>query len=189
MKQPTFFEGVVVAIVASVSGSAIALVLTPLFGRGGMAQLLITGISFTYLIYLLARSPERVGRITTVMLWIGITAIAWFAGLPVLLLGLVQVAFLWLIRSLYFYSSVLSALMDLGLTVLSLVVAFWAGTHSSSLFLGLWSFFLMQALFVVIPRQIRRGNNINQLPQIQDDRFQNAYRSAQAAVRKLSTVK
>ena len=189
MKQPTFYEGIVVAIAASVTGSALALVLTPMFGRGGMAQLLITGISFAYLVYLLARSPERVGRITAVTLWVVVTTIAWFAGLPVLLLGLVQVGFLWLIRSLYFYSSVLSALMDLGLTALSLVIAFWAATHSSSLFLGIWTFFLTQALFVAIPRQMRKSDTTHQFPQMQDDRFQNAYRSAQAAARKLSTAK
>jgi hypothetical protein len=187
MKMPSFFEGVGVAIALSVLASAFALVLAPLFGRSGVMYLLETGIGFIYLMYLLTRSKERVGRITTVTLWLAVTAIGWCAGLPVFLLGLVQVGFIWLVRSLYFYSSVLPALLDLGLTALSLITAFWAATHSGSLFLGIWTFFLMQALFVVIPQRLSsdRGSQQN----VQDDVFQQAYRNAEAAVRKLSTFR
>ncbi len=60
---------------------------------------------------------------------------------------------LWLIRSLYFYDSVLSALVDLGLTGVALVTAIWAWLASNNLFLAFWCFFLVQALFVLIPRQ------------------------------------
>jgi hypothetical protein len=187
MKQPSFFEGVAMAIALSILGSAFAWVLTPVFGRSGVMYLLITGISFVYMVYLLARSRERVGRITTVVLWIAVTGLAWLVGLPWLLLGLVQVGLIWLVRSLYYYSSVLTSLMDLGLTALSVVVSFWAAAHSGSLFLGIWTFFLMQALFVAIPKQWRSGDSAPQLTR--DDAFQRAYRSAEAAVRKLSTIR
>jgi hypothetical protein len=187
MKQPSFFEGVAVAIVLSILGSAFAWLLTPVFGRSGVLYLLITGISFVYMVYLLARSRERIGRITTIVLWIAVTGLAWLAGLPWLLLGLVQVGFIWLVRSLYYYSSVLTSLMDLGLTALGVVVSIWATAHSGSLFLGLWTFFLMQALFVAIPKQWRGTGSIQQIKQ--DEAFQRAYRSAEAAVRKLSTIR
>ena len=64
LKHPNFFEGVAVAFALSVLGSAFALVLAPLFGRSFVGYVLISGVSFIYLIYLLARSQERVGRIT-----------------------------------------------------------------------------------------------------------------------------
>ncbi len=187
IKHPTFFEGVAVAIGLSVLGSAFALVLTPLFGRSFVGYVLITGISFVYLMYLLARSRERVGRITTVVLWLVVTGIAWLVGLPWFLLGLLQVGFIWLVRSLYFYSSVVAALTDLGLTGTSVIVAYWAATHSESLFLSLWTFFLMQALFVAIPKQWRAERGDHQL--IQDDAFQHAFRNAESAVRKLSILR
>jgi len=186
MKMPSFFEGVAVAVVLSIIGSAFAMVLTPLFGRIGVMHLLATGISFVYLLYLLTRSRERVGRISTVVLWVAVTVLAWFAGLPVLLFGLVQVGFIWLVRCLYLHSSVLSALLDLGLTATSLIVAFWAAVHSGSLFLSLWTFFLLQALFVAIPPIWRSGRGAQ--PNSYDEAFQRAYRSAEAAVRKLSTL-
>jgi hypothetical protein len=187
MKQPNFFEGVAIAIALSVLGSAFAFALTPELGRSGVMYLLITGISFVYTLYLLARSRERVGRITTIVLWVAVTGLVWLAGLPWLLLGLVQVGFIWLVRSLYFYSSVLTSLMDLGLTALSLFIAFWAAAHTESLFLGIWTFFLMQALFVVIPKQWRADISVRQT--LQEDTFQHAFRSAEAAVRKLSTLR
>jgi hypothetical protein len=184
MKQPSFFEGVAVAIVLSILGSAFAWALSPVFGRNAIMYLLISGISFVYVMYLLARSRERVGRITTVVLWMAVTGLVWLAGLPWLLLGLIQVGFIWLVRSLYYYSSVLTSLMDLGLTVLSLVIAFWATAHSGSLFLGIWTFFLVQALFVAIPKQWRGTGGAQQITQ--EDAFQRAFRTAEAAVRKLT---
>lgn len=187
MKQPTFLEGVAVAVVLSVLGSAFALVMTPLFGRTGTLYLLVSGISFVYLVYLLTRSNQRVGRITTVVLWMVVTGLAWIAGLPLILLALVQVGFIWLARSLYFYSSVLAALADLGLVALSLMTAYWSAAHTGSLFLGVWTFFLMQALFVAIPRQWRAGHTERQLPP--EDPFQRALRNAEAAVRKLSAIR
>lgn len=187
MNQPGFFEGVAVALVLSIIGSAFAWVLTPVFGRSGVMYLLITGISFVYIVYLLARSRERVGRITTVALWIAVTGLAWLVGLPWLLLGLVQVGCIWLVRSLYYYSSVLTSIMDLGLTAFSVVVSFWAAAHSGSLFLGMWTFFLMQALFVAFPKQWRDRGGARQMTQ--DEAFQRAYRSAEAAVRKLTTIR
>jgi len=187
MKMPSFIEGVVVAIALSVIGSAIAFVLAPLVGRIEIMYLLITSISFVYLVYLLKRSTERVGKITTVVLWLVVTGAIWVAGLPVLLLGVVQIGFIWLARSLYFYSGVLPALVDLGLTALSVVIAFWAATHSGSLFLGIWTFFLMQALYVVIPQPLRTGGGFQK--NAEDDAFQRAYRNAEAAVRQLSTFR
>ena len=186
-KEPSFLEGVAVAIVFSVLGSAFALVLAPLLGRGVSAYVLITGISFVYLIYLLARSRERVGRITTVVLWLAATAVIWLLGLPWFLLGLVQMAFIWLVRCLYYYSSVVSALTDLGLTATSAMVSYWAAIYSGSLFLSIWTFFLMQALFVAIPKQWRVGRSDH--PPTQDDAFQRAFHNAEAAFRKLTTLR
>jgi len=187
-KRPTFLEGVGVAVAVSVLGSASAMVLTSLFGRGVTLYLLAAVVGFTYLVYLLARSRQRVGRITTVVFWLSATAIAWFTAVPLVVFTVMQLGFLWLVRSLYFHASVLSALLDLGLTAFSLITALWALVHTGSVFLGIWTFFLLQALFVVIPRKMQTDNG-NTKAHLEDDSFQLAYRSAEAAVRKLSTLR
>ena len=137
MKRPTFFEGVAVALVLSIVGAALTWLATNFIGRDGALFGLISGLGFLYLLYLLVRSKTRVGRITTVATWAVVTIMTWIAGLPIMFLLLLQVGFIWLVRSLYFYSSALAGLLDLGLIATSLITAFWAAFHSGSLFLGL----------------------------------------------------
>ena len=187
MKQPTFFEGVAVALIASAAGAALLSVLGPVLGAGMMLRLLIAAIGFAYVIYLLRRSRERVGRVTVLVLWLIAAAVVWFLWPPILVYVVVHIGMIWLVRSLYFYSSVLPALADLGLNGLSLIAAIWAGMHTHSVFLSLWCFFLLQALFVAIPNTLRRKSK-SDLHNTMDDRFECAHRAAQTAVQKLSSM-
>jgi len=184
-KRPTFIEGVIVALAASLSGSLVYAVLAPLFGSGPVLRLLIAAIAFGYLLYLLRRSPERVGRITLVTLWGLAAAGAWLLELPLLYYLALHLGLIWLTRSLYFYSSLVSALADLGLTAFSLAAGLWAASHSHSLFLGIWSLFLVQALFSFIPTTLQSSGTS---PAPEPDRFDRAHRAAEAALRKLSSV-
>jgi hypothetical protein len=129
-----------------------------------------------------------VGRVTVVAGWILVTGVTWFIAPPLLLFVLVQLGLIWLIRSLYFYSSVLSALADLGLNGLSLAAAVWAAGQTGSVLLSLWCFFLVQALFVAIPTRLSRGNREKPGGPEKEDRFQRAHRAAETAVRKLSSI-
>jgi len=188
MKRPSFFEGVVVGIIASIAGSALFATLTWLLSPANVLELIITAISFAYIVYLLARNHEKTGRIVVLTAWSVIATLAWVLSLPLTLFVFVHVAQLWLIRSLYFYSSILSALIDLGLTGLSLAVAIWAGMHTSSLFLSIWCFFLIQALFVLIPARMTKQSSTQHFTPERRDSFECAHRSAEAALRKLSTL-
>lgn len=188
MKQPTFSQGVAFALAASLLGSTLYSVFSSAFPAPTVLRLLITGIGLAYVLYLLSRSRERVGRVTVVVGWILIAAVAWFLAPPPLLFLLVHLGLLWLIRSLYFYSSVLSALADLGLNGLSLVATIWAAGQTGSMLLSLWCFFLVQALFVTIPTRWRRGNRGTPVRPDNADRFRHAHRAAEAAVRKLSSI-
>ena len=188
MKQPRFFEGVGIALAASLIGGSLFAALTPVFAAGGVLRLLIAGISFGYVVYLLGCSRERVGRVSVVAFWVLLAGGTWFLELPLTLYLLVHLVAIWLIRSLYFYSSLLSALADLLLSGLSLSTAIWAFTHSGSLFLSIWSFFLMQALFVVIPARISGRTGAADPDRVSENRFERAHRTAQAAVRKLYSI-
>lgn len=188
MKQPTFPEGVAVALAASLAGGAVYSALDVVFPGAPVLRLLIAVISLVYIIYLLGRSPERVGRVTAVAVWLIVAGVLWFTQPPLPLYLCMHLGAIWLIRSLYFYSSVLSALADLGLNSLGLCAAIWAITRTNSVFLAIWSFFLVQALFVVIPKEAFRRSGTNRAGQAGTDRFQHAYRSAEVAVRKLSSI-
>ncbi len=187
MKRPTFFHGVVVAAVLGFFASAIVATLTPFLGLGAVVRLVIPLLGLAYLLYLLNRTAERVGRVTTITLWTAMAAITWWVAPPLPLYLMVHVGTIWLVRSLYFYSGVMPALMDLGLGALSVSAAVWAITRSGSVFLATWCFFLVQALFVAIPPAVQRKAMPVQNTPADSENFERARRQADAALAQLFT--
>jgi len=184
MKTTTFLEGVFVALIISFVSSILLLVLSSLFSGSVLIHLLISGMTLAYLVYLLSRSKERIGRVVVITAWlIGVFSL-WIAWPPLTLFILGHLISIWLVRSLYFYSSLVSSLMDLALNAFSIAIAFSVASHTNSPFLTLWCFFLTQALFVMIPKSIQ--SSASDTPKNEAD-FQQSYRAAQAAVRQLST--
>jgi len=186
MKTPGFFEGVLLAVVASVSADVLFVALCWLLPVEQALGLLIVGLSFAYCAYLLIRSHERVGRMTALAVWIALSGAVWFWSPPLPLFLLIHLGMVWLVRSLYFQTGLIAALADLALSGFGLAAALWAVTVSGSLLLAVWCFFLVQALFVAIPN----GKNQAKAPAecVADDRFQQAYRTAEAALRKIASV-
>lgn len=184
MKRPGFLQGVALAAVAALLGEVLFVALTPLLGSITALHMVIAIASFSYIVYLLRASGERLGRLTTLLGWLAVTvATAWFSP-PLLLYVLLHVAMIWLVRALYFYASLLPALADLGLNALALASVVWASAQSGSLLLALWCFFLLQALFVMIPE----GMGMSRTPPATEEPFEQARRAALAALRKLSSV-
>ncbi len=184
MTRPTFFNGVVIAAVFGFFTSAVVATLTPFVGFSTTLRLVIPSLGLAYLLYLFSRSDERVGRITTLALWAVFAGITWWLAPPMTLYLLLHAGALWLVRSLYFYTGALPALLDLGLSALSISAAVWAITRSGSVFLATWCFFLVQALFVTIPPALRRRAARRQA---QPQHFEHARRRADAALRQLFT--
>ena len=189
MKQPSFFEGVAVALTAALLGSVLYAALSTFVSSGGLLRLLIAGMGLAYIVYLLVRSRERVGRVTALVGWVLVAAATWFLQPPLSLYLLVHLGLVWFIRSLYFYSSLLSALADLVLSGLALAAGIWAATQTGSLFLSLWCFFLVQALFVAIPVNMNRKTAPGSSQRDPEDRFQHAHRVAESALRRLSSLR
>lgn len=157
MKRPTFIHGVVVAAVFGFFASAVIATLTPFVGLDSVVRFVIPALGLAYILYLYSRSPEKVGRVTTISLWSALAITTWWLTPPLPLYLLIHVGAVWLVRSLYFYSGILPALLDLGLNALSVSAAIWAITRSGSIFLATWCFFLVQALFVTIPPTIEKN--------------------------------
>ena len=187
MKKPSFLHGIIVAAVLAFFASAVVATLTPFVGLGGVLRLVIPGLALAYLLYLLGRSVERTGRIITLSLWSALALVTWWFAPPLPLYLLIHVGAVWLVRSLYFYSGMLPALMDLGLSGLSVSAAVWAATRSSSVFLATWCFFLVQALFVAIPPTLQSKRQAKQSAAVDNETFDRAKRQADRALRQLFT--
>lgn len=190
---PSVPQGVVAALALSLSGAAVLAALTPIAGAASAIRIVVTLLGFAYALYLLGRSGERTGRITTVVAWSCAAAAAWFAAPTLGAFVLWHVGMIWLVRSLYHHSSLLTALADLALTALAVAFAAWAASRSGSAWLALWCFFLVQAFFVVLPglqpAATADGSRANGAPGSaragDDDAFERAHRVAQAALRRL----
>ncbi len=187
MKRPTFFPGVIVAAVLGFFASAIVATLTPFAGLGAVVRLVIPFLALVYLLYLLNRSAERVGRVSALTLWTALSAVTWWVAPPLPLYLMIHVGAIWLVRSLYFYSGVMPAMMDLGLGALSVSAAVWAITWSGSVFLATWCFFLVQSLFVAIPPAVQRKAKPERNTPADSENFERARRQANAALRQLFT--
>jgi len=185
MNRPGFFHGVIVAAVLGFFASALVATLTPFMGLGAVLRLVIPLLGLAYLLWLFRQTTERLGRVTTLTAWTAMTVLTWWAAPPLSLYLLIHVGAVWLIRSLYFYSGVLPALLDLGLGALSVSAAVWAISRSGSVFLATWCFFLVQALFVAIPPSMSRKSALNHDTPAHGGNFERAKRHADAALHQL----
>jgi hypothetical protein len=182
----SFGGGVLVAFVLGIAGSVGFGALSAVLGTVVALKAVIAGLGLAYVLWLFSRSRERVGRVTLLAVW-GVAAAASWAFVPTLALYFaVHVGLLWLVRSLYFYSGVLPAVMDLGLSAFSAGVAVWAAGRSGSPFIAIWCFFLVQALAAAIPPRIRGRAEARSAARPESDAFERARRMAEAAVGRLA---
>jgi hypothetical protein len=185
-QRPSVGQALAAAFVLSLCGAAVLAALTPFAGGGVALRAVIALLGFAYVLYVVGKSGERVGRITTIALWIAAASLTWLTGLPFVGYVLVHVGLVWLVRSLYYYSGVLPPVADLGLALLGAAFAAWAAQRSGSVGLALWCFFLVQSLHVLIPASLGTGADASAAGG--DDAFARAHRAAEAAARRLSSA-
>jgi hypothetical protein len=177
--------GLAVAFIFSACGAALLAALSPWLGAATALHAVIALLGFAYAVYVIGRSGQRVGRLTTIACWLVVVGGAWLLGLPLVGFVLLHIGLAWLVRSLYHYSGLLPALADFGLSLLGAAFAVWAAQRSGSAWLALWCFFLVQAFHALIPTTLRRGSSALEAA---DDGFSRAHRAAEAAVRRLSST-
>ncbi len=176
--RPGLIEGAAVALVLSVSGAAL-LVLAPRgTGGDGVWTLAAAVIGLSYLGYLLARAPSRTGRVSAALAAITATGFALLLGAAPQVMVLLQAGSIWLVRGLFFHSRPLAVLVDGALLGIGLLVGAWAALRTGSPLLSLWSLFLIQSLFVLIPGAQRRAET-------SDGAFERAYQRAEQALARL----
>jgi len=185
-RRPSLVAELGVALALSSIAAALGLSLMLIFPAGVALRILIALCGLAYLLYRLGKADEKTGRVTAVLLWGVVTAAASWLGLSLGAYLATQAAMLWLVRSLYGYSSLLAAAEDLGLTALALAFAVWAALRTDSLFLATWCFFLIEALHVFIPASGSRPSGVDVPAAGSDDAFVNAHRAAQTALMRLA---
>ena len=184
MKAPGIIDGIFVAVLIAI-GVGFTTLMFGFAGLGAQLNLVMPWATLAYLIYLFRRSDTRVGRVVAFAGWATLSLACWLFELPTSQHALAQAGLIWILRSLYFHDSLLNALLDLGLVAVGLVAGSWALLNTGSTAAALWSFFLLQALFCLIPvfdpkhAEVRACGGRN-------SPFQSAHRVAIDAVRKLS---
>lgn len=180
MKSPTFLHGALVALILAFASAVIFAAVGPVFGSAVTLRGIIALVGGAYVLYLLSSSRERAGRVVVPAVWSAAAAAFWWLlpGLLPFVLG--HVGLIWLVRSLYHHSGVLRALGDLALSAFSLAAGLWA-LGTSSLFLAVWSFFLLQGLFVVLTESAGTPSDLT----ASGDDFQRARGAAEAALKNL----
>jgi len=183
MSKPTMLDGVTLAMVISLGAAAGSLLLGSFIVYGLLFELLLYGAALAYLLYLLKRSHARIGRVLVIGAWALASLACWWFDVALLQQVLLQAGLIWLVRSLYFHSSLTVAALDFGLVSAGLAASAWAMLNTGSLAAALWSFFLVQALFCWLPQVSARQSARDAA---RHSPFQTAHRVAEDAVRKLS---
>ncbi len=186
MKNPGIIDGIVVTIGISLAAAAASLLLGGLLTKAALLGLILYGATLAYLLFLLRRSSARVGRVVVISGWGLATLACWLLQLPLLEQVLVQAGVIWMVRSAYFHASLLSATLDLGLILIGLAASAWAMLNTGSFIAALWSFFLLQSLFCLLPQFARTQAKGAAAVAAGDRGFESAHRVAVDAVRKLT---
>src|SRR5262245_2917295 len=190
MHRPTLLEGVLVALVLSLSVNPLVVFVQLAIGSLLAWKMVVMIIAYTYICYLLARSGRRSGRVTLGLLALTVLLASLLFNLRLPTILLLCVTLMWAMRSFAYSRSLVSAGLQGGVYVLGWGAALMVYGHSGSLALAIWSFFLVQAAFVLIPAQFLRRSaapsdtTLGSAP----DGFGRAYHAAEQALERLMTT-
>ena len=183
MNRPSFLEGALVALIAAVVAAVLYTGLCLPFPPREALALTVAALGLGYLLYLLARSGERAGRVLLGLAWVPVTAASLALVPSAWSQCLVQLGLVWVVRVWCFQWTPTAALLDLGLILAGVAAALWASLHSGSLFLAVWSLLLVQALFGAIPARPWHRAEVDTGP----EPFDLARRSAEGALRRCAS--
>lgn len=183
MKPLSFWRGVLLAIVISGVGAVLHTVLSKLLGNSSSLRIVILVATLGYVLALLAHGPRQSGRVLAALAWLVLAGLLLVFNPPLTVWLLLQTGFIWLLRSLQCYDSLILAGSDALLSGFALTAAIATAQHTHSLLLSLWSYFLVQALASFIPARVAAASAAGNSREAD---FETSYRTAETALRNLS---
>jgi len=185
MKSLSFAYGVAYALgFAFVSSMAMVVAMQSSLSLHGLIYLLVPGLSFTYFLCIGPYRIRQSGWISSLLLWFAFTLLLWLLSPSLTEYVLLHVAAVSGMRSLFFHKNLMLVLMDFMLSLFALAAAVWAASHTGSIFLAVWCFFLVQAAFVLLPG-FRRDTSTGSGSIVHSQQFDTALRKAEEALRKV----
>lgn len=186
MKTPTFLRETVAALVLSVLGAVIFNALQPFLGSGISARVLLVILSLSYLLFFLVENRIHTGKFVTSACWMAVTSLLVIFNPPIGIWIPILLGLHWSIRGFYRYHSLTDVFADFLLCGFALAAAFISASHTHSVFLSLWVFLLVQALYVFLPTHLSKRPTTSNAATHDIDRFETAHRNATAALQRLS---
>jgi hypothetical protein len=176
-----FWRQAGLGLLASVAGMVVFHIVAPLLGSGAALRATVAALAAAGAIAMLLDRGHRAGRCVAFAAWLAVLAALFVFDPNLWLWAALPVFALWLMRSLFRYQRLWQAGADALIALFALATAWLTLRHSHSVFLALWCFFLVQALTSLVP-QARPAT-----PPPAGDRYDQAQRNAEAALRRLAT--
>ena len=177
--RPSFVEGVFVALTLSALGSIAYFIGSVILGAIVGVTPIVAMVAGAYALYLVKRSTVRSGKLIAASVVVVLTGA--FVLVPVslfLLIGTIIFG-LWMLRACMFRSGVLDTVGDFLLIGTSVAASALTMLHTQSLFISLWTFFIIQALHIYLPVSIEseeKGTG-------HERKFDHAFKKAERALR------
>ncbi len=187
MKSATIIHGILVALGLSLLSVPLFAVSAVLFPHGLGIRIVLGFLAFCYLSRIILSAETRTGRFSLSLGAAVTLGVAVWLRLSIIDLSIIAAGLIWLARSLYSYSSLRETILDGAVTGLSVISAAWMVMLSGSFVLAIWTFFLVQALVVLIPGKGEKAQSscsTNSRHGI--DRFLQAKKTAEGALRTLA---
>jgi hypothetical protein len=182
VKGLSFTRGVVFALGFAFLSSVAFTLVGPGMPHHALVWLLVPSLCFAYLLSIGQHRYRKAGWASSLVLWCAFALLLWVVSPSLTDYLLLHVAALSSMRGLFFHKNLLSVLMDFALSLLALGTSFWAASHTGSVFLSVWCFFLVQAAFVAIPG-CRTATSTRSGTASNSQQFDLALRKAEEALR------
>ena len=186
MKDLSFMRGVVIALGFAFVSSVAFIVIAPGMSFYWFVFLLVPILCFAYLLSIGQYRFRKAGWVSSLVLWCVFAGLLWLLSPSLVDYLLLHVVALSLMRTLFFHKNLLAMLLDFALSLFALGTSFWAMSHTGSLFLAVWCFFLVQAAFIAIPG-CTTATSSRSAATSNSQQFDVALRKAEEALRKVAT--
>ncbi|MBA55412.1 MAG: hypothetical protein CMK89_13235 [Pseudomonadales bacterium] len=181
MKLNGFVANVILALLLSLLGASLLMVLGMWLATWMALLVVLSVLAGCYLLWLLYSHGNRRGISLVLLGWCVVGGVVFLLSGGALLALLGYTGLLWMTRSCLRYRKPLLALVDAAISLIAIVLSIWVAQNTHSFALACWAYFFTQSLVFFVP-----GYMIAKCPGAHStDRFCQAQRNAELALARL----